>query len=461
MTTKHAPTRRSFTLPIGAAILALGACANSTEPQAHNDVEPTADSESALMNGTCGPKAVAVAGQTAPGTHGAVFDSNFGFDEPMISKNGNVAFIASYAPGTTSKSVTTPPDTGAGVFFWERGLNRLKPIAITGQKTDVGYLPPYKFNYDGPTIDESDLIAFAVRNITGGSATSALFQWDWRKPKVLVYQGQAAPGGGYFIEFDDLSENKHDDVAFIASYTPDYDVGVFLRTCGEDQIEAIVRAGDTLPDTGGGTLCGFPDGPWLTDSGAVLFQADCIAGGTGGLEESIFIKKPGKPLQSFLLVGPNASLDKTIGGIHIGRPGVNDSEATFLLDLENGMETTKVIATKKLWKTDVAVCATEGEALSSSRKLVLGGAPSIAADGTIAFAGESELLDESADWEAIFTCKAGTVKQIVTQGDPKPVGNNNYFGSLEESSNANGFVTFLDEGNTLQGVFISKTCNGK
>ena len=53
--------------------------------------------------------------------------------------------------------------------------------------------------------------------------------------------------------------NNNDDFAFIAVYTDDggstWKTGVFLKPSSGAMVQ-IVLNGDTLPDTGGGTLCG-------------------------------------------------------------------------------------------------------------------------------------------------------------------------------------------------------------
>lgn len=407
---------------------------------------------------------VAVGGQEAPGTGGKAFDqmsflNNLGFDEPMLGEGGEAAFIATFGGGS-----------GVGVFLWNDG--DLDRIAVTGQKTPAGILTGTGLgDFDGPAINGCGTVAFVARNMNGFSLSaapllkspvqlpnSALFQKErHEKLKVIAKQGDNAPGCGKFFSFDDISENDENQVAFIASYDGGNKSGVFLKSRRHD-IDTIVRFGDELPGTGGGTLCNAIDGPWLNNKGDVAFQADCIQGGTGGLEGSIFIKKHGRRhLRPLMLIGQDAPTGDVITDIQVGRPGLNDDSfvALFTLDATTDFQ---MIAKKSLDEDDdnFDVCMFTGDnppdPLNGS--LASNGSPTISEDGTVSFA--AEVHDGSNITEGIFQCRDGKLAIVALQGDDKPDTCGGTFGSLEEASGNNSQSIFLDETSEPTGVFVGE-----
>lgn len=394
-------------------------------------------------------KAVAVQGDVAPGTGGLTFTH---FDEPMINANDDVAFGASYS-------------TLFGFGFFLRHEKVLSPVILLGQTTAEGTIGP--FGFDGPALNSEGTVAVVANNITGGTTTAAVYRKKLGGPLVAIAkQGDAAPGvvGGTFVFFDDLAINNAGDIAFNATYTTDAGIttktGVFLKQRG-DPLVAILRNGDSLPGTGG-TFCGTfngdvaLDGPWLNDNGVVTFQADCISGGAGTFTGSVFIKKPEQSsIQAFVKIGDPgpASTGGTITEIKTGRPGLNETQAVMLLTISSTTPE-KVVVTKQLnGDQRVRVCATDQQSSPVGGGVIsFNGDPTIAGNGTIGMAVTVGLTDNT---DAIFTCKEKEISAIVLQGDPKPVGTGNTYGSVEESSNATGHVVFLDEGATLRGVYES------
>ena len=91
------------------------------------------------------------------------------------------------------------------------------------------------------------------------------------------------------------------------------------------------------------------DGPWINDSQVVVFKVDCISGGTGGLEGSAFIKRPGYSLESFVLIGEAApsSIGGTIEGFNLGRPALNNSNTLGFTASISGGSVESAIVTKK------------------------------------------------------------------------------------------------------------------
>lgn len=403
-------------------------------------------------------KAIAIEGQIAPGTGGKTFDhctaqdivvnaGNVCTDEPMVNDRGDVVFVSTYGGGT-----------GTGIFLWHEG--KLSPIAVTGQTTPAGTIGGGTFlsDYDGPAFNNDATVAFVANILTGGPSTTAVFQKRLGHGlTTIARQGDNAPGGGTFTFFDDLAQNNKGDVAFIAGYdNGGPQTGIFLKPA-EGSLRAIVRGGSKLTSTGW-TLCGFVDGPWLNDNGTVVFQADSVCDALGNslaaFDGSVFIKQLEKSIQPLVLIGDPGpkSVGGTITEIKIGRPGINRDQVGLILALTGG-STENVLATKPLkGSNDFSVCARQGDpAPAGGGVLSFNGDPAIAADGTLsmpATVGPNDSID------GIFTCRNGRSEPIALQGDVKPVGTGNTYGSLEEASLSEHYIVFQDESNSPTGVYL-------
>lgn len=411
--------------------------------------------------------AVAVEGEEVPGTGGLRFDaiyglySSTGFADPKVNEKGNVAFAASYSePQYGAPSLQAAVEEGAGIFFWSKQYKDLTPVGLTGQMTASGLLPAYLTDFNGPAFNDHDQVAFSVlRHPTG---RSAVFQWSpspYPELRVLADETDWVPGANSytFWEFGEVAENDKGDVAFVGIYDYGYKNGVFLKKHNSYDLRAIVNWGDELPGTRGGTLCGPGDGylvggPWINDDGDVLFQANCIRGGTPGLEGSVFMRRSGHDqIEPLVLIGESLPGfgEGTIKAIHIGQPGVNDQNVAMLIDVEGG-KSEKVIATRELTGNDwgLDVCARQDQRLEYGMELELYGAPTIAEDGVITFAGAAERIsnDYPIHRTAIFTCDNGDVEVVAAQGDVKPVAPWHFYGILGDASSADYHEVWLDKG---------------
>ncbi len=437
---------------------------------------------------------VAIEGRRAPHTGGLRFDSmgqGQGFRYPMINDHGDVAFIATYgqpavpelqAPETDATERSIPsggygPGTGVFAYDADDEHDQLRAIALAGQHTEVGTLPRPLPDWGPLALNDHDQIVFSVRNIGtddlversipgGVHARSAIFEGNVEdhRLKVLVRQGQPAPGGGFFDEFFNVSLNDRGDVAFLASIVNDTgaNFGIFLKKHDCDELEKIVRVGDPLYGGYGGTLCGEipPGGPWLNNDDIVLFQANCISEPTVGLPGSVFIKKPRHEIQPFVRVGedPPDLPGGPIVAIAIGQPGVNDDEAAMQLVIANPPTSGTLIASKKLEYGDgFDICAIGGQSLGDGFNLGLvpGDGPSIAEDGIIAFNGR---VDNSTARNGSFICKDQRVSAVALEGDRKPVGDYFQYGELFLTSNDDRHSVFVDVTQYPTGVFSAKTC---
>ncbi len=427
---------------------------------------------------------IAIEGQVAPGTGGQLFDhvtQTTGPNQPRINNHGDVSFVATYGLGAPTDLVERRIPNGgygpgAGVFAYDADEehDRLRPIALGGQQTEVGTLPRTLGGYSPAPVNDADQIAFAVRNIEGGSATSAIFQGDVEHAglEVLVRQGQRAPGGGYFEEFFEVAQNDQGDVAFTATLVGDSGAGsgVFLKRHDCDEIEEIVREGEPLYGTDGAFLCNAPNGPWLNNHEVVLFQANCITRGTTPdleLQGSVFITKPGDHApRLFVRRGddPNGVPGGPITRIQIGQPGVNDEELAMFLRVATPPGA--VIVSKKLDSEDgYDVCAIEGQNLGygATLGLLFEGSdpltgPSIAENGVIAFDGN---VQNTTTRQGSFICKDLRVSAAALEGDRKPVDTYFRYGGLIFTSSDDHHSTFMDPFEYPTGVFSARTCKPK
>ncbi|MBX5482806.1 MAG: hypothetical protein IRZ16_13345 [Myxococcaceae bacterium] len=306
------------------------------------------------------PKAVAIEGQEAPGTHGQLFDGQdsyyFGFDEPRVNDRGNAAFIATYGHYLLVSNSLTPMEIGgAGIFFWDRDEYQLRPVALAGQLTDVGYLSGDHGlkSFDGPALNKNNQIAFSADGIEPLSdnlvpqllnlycdTLSALFQANPVDDSCqsfdlvpIAQRGDAAPLDceAHFWDFNEVAENDYGDIAFEADLLKDgvevtvpaaaegpvtdgmtiegNSSGIFLWKSDENEFVTVVKEGDILPGVAGGHYCDYPKpgGPWLNNDRVVTFQANCIEDINGmrmpQYEGSIFIWREDRGVELFLKKG--------------------------------------------------------------------------------------------------------------------------------------------------------------
>lgn len=401
---------------------------------------------------------IAVERGKAPGT-GERF---IAFDEPMVNESGDVAFNASFG------------GNGFGVFF--KGHDEKKGndegislVAKTGEFVNfVGRLSLNGDDFDGPKINDNGTVLFVVRNITNGRTTAAVFQKKFNDDllkldndlKVILKQGDPAPGtnNGVFVEFDDMDQNNHDDVAIIATYTEDggmtLKAGVFLITAHDGDrnvdtrddldVEPILLHGDFLPGTGGAIFNGTNresiDGPWLNDKRVVVFQVDDLT--IGAFSGSVFAKEPDEGLEAFVLIGE--PLPPSFGGGNVtdivtSRPAFNNSNQLGF----NLGET--FIVTKKLGGTIMGLVPNGTRAPRTHNGFFNGfSAPTINNEGFLQFS--ADVTGDPVNDRGIFVWnpERNKVEALVLRGDPKPKGGHWSF-ELEEGSISDGYVVFLDE----------------
>jgi hypothetical protein len=276
---------------------------------------------------------------------------------------------------------------------------------------------------------------------------------------AIVKQGDSAPGSinGVFAVFDDMSINHNNDVGFIAAYTEDNGVtfkgGVFLYSGKDGSVSKIVTDGDPVP--GGGVFhaksAGAFDGPWLNDKGVVAFIAD--VGGAG----AVFAKQPGQPIEA--VVRPGDAVPFTGGGtingsIGIGSVGLNNQNTLGFETEISGGSTDAVVASKKLGGS-IQVCAKDGDHAPGTTGTFSGSGSalsntSINDDGSLIF--HADVAGDTTNFQGIFDCKRGSTDALVLTGDTRP--NGGTYGNTEEEAVGGNAVVFDDEGTTPLGVYL-------
>lgn len=154
-----------------------------------------------------------------------------------------------------------------------------------------------------------------------------------RQVDSLAKVGDAAPGGGAFASFIALQAAGND--AVFAAYVDPSTRGVFLS--GRNGPIQIIREGDVLPDTGGGTL--FNLGPVVASGKRIAFTGT-VSGGT--VSDGLFVWDHGR-LTRFASSGDSAGAAGTFGSafnddIESGVPSIvtMGSSPAFVADLTGG-----------------------------------------------------------------------------------------------------------------------------
>ena len=164
----------------------------------------------------------------------------------------------------------------------------------------------------------------------------------------------------------------------------------------------------------------------MNDSGVVAFQADCISGGTGGFQGSVFVKRPGHSIESFVLIGQvlhRARLGAPSKNISIGRPALNNSNTLGFIASIIGGSVESAVVTKRLGESPVScVKSTTSTGNEELVKFCGFAQPAMNQNGTL-FAPSGfgrGLCCRERGTQGIFTCQCGVVQAIVLEGDPIP-----------------------------------------
>lgn len=333
---------------------------------------------------------MAIAGMPAPG--GGVF-GRFGVEsQPVaapVNVRGDVAFFATLA--------RSPADEG---LFVARG-GRIARIAAIGDPVPGGGALAGFTEHPALAIAASGSVVFGAQ-VTGGRASEALFVWTGGRLNAIAQSATAAPGiaGGAFAGFAAPVINDAGDVAFLATIRRGRETqdAIYLRRKG--QLRPVVTAGDPAP--GGGTFSALAT-PAMNNKGAVAFAALVEQ---GERPAGIFIVTDGKIRRA---IGAG---DAVPGGGMFTRlseqVGLDDAgHVVFTAFLRDTASRGAVFLDHQL------VASIGMDAPGGGRFVSFGEAPSLAADGTVAFIGA---LD-GAPGMAAFSCGPGGLQRRVAVGD--------------------------------------------
>jgi hypothetical protein len=329
-----------------------------------------------LASAQYGYGAIALGGEAAPGTGGASYVN--GFQDVAVNAAGRVAFLAELSGGTASwgaflhdAGTTAPvalggdtaPDTGGGSYFLPGGfvtLNALDEVtfvaAVLGGSVSTGLFRAAGGTHQSvvlpgdpaPGTGVGSFSAFSsasegngghaafAANVAGGSATSGLFQNAGGTTTALVLAGDTAPdsGGGVFTDFLVPASNGSGSVVFLSNLTGSTPTGGIFLSDGAATL-AVALEGDVAPQTGGGTYAVIPSPAAINDLGDVVLPAALAGGSAAG---GVFLRDGASgELRPVVLAGAPAP---TAGGESFAafdRVAINDAgQVAFLATLSNG-----------------------------------------------------------------------------------------------------------------------------
>jgi hypothetical protein len=350
---------------------------------------------------------IAIAGEVAPDTGGALHDNSF--FSVVLNDEGEVAFLNDltgggpgwglflYGPGGSaglSLEGDTAPETGGGSYF------------LPGGFTSV--------NDDG----EASFMAVAL----GGSATSGIFlDSGGGADLAVVVAGQSAPGtgGGTFDgalnALNAHSLNAGGDVAFTDTVTGGtIGSGVFRYSGGART--SVSLEGDSAPGTGGAVYDGF-ESPAMNDAGDVVFPAFLVGG--SGATRGLFRDSGGVGA----MLGLEGDLAPDTGGgtlVDFLFPDQNaNGDVAFLSDVTGGTATGGVFRIVGGSVSAVAVDGGTAPGTGGGTYATITSLAPINQAGDVAFsatlAGGS--VDAGVFW---FDASAGQVVSVALFGEPAP-----------------------------------------
>ena len=210
-------------------------------------------------------------GDPAPGTGGRL--RNRLLNTLYTNANGTVAFNAQVIGGTVGAASSVWSGTAAGV------LSKIVADGDTDPNTNTAF-QTIGINQIIPSpINDASLVVFVA---TAQSRQGLYIGTAGGFPVRIVRNGDAAPGGGTFANFQVQSINQNGQVAFAATTTggPGQNQGIFIGSPG-GAVTKVAVSGDPAP--GGGTFFTFPNVVSFNDSGEVAMIASMgPAGATGG-----------------------------------------------------------------------------------------------------------------------------------------------------------------------------------
>jgi hypothetical protein len=220
--------------------------------------------EGIFLAGADGLRAIALAGDDAPGVPAGVL---VGFGAPALNDNDELAFVASVRRGRDLLDV---------LYFWNgRRLQRLmakgeRLLGIGGTMDGIGE----------PALNNSGVVAFPAA-IFKGPVLGGIFVTGARALRLLAGAGDRMPNGAMILRFSErVAIDGDGGIAFGAYLGMDGIAREAVLRIGPEGLAEIAVEGALAP--GGGRYSGF--GPWPTvGPGGVTAFIAALDGGPGPL----------------------------------------------------------------------------------------------------------------------------------------------------------------------------------
>ena len=222
---------------------------------------PTAN-ESRAISGPSSLRLVVSAGQSSPA--GGKFNRFDVQTQPIVAPvnaRGHVAFYASVMRSKTTE----------GIFLaTEQGLFKLAGVGDT--VSGAGVLSEFA-GHPVPALNDLDGVAFGAA-VARASATEGVFLASGGRLTTIALSGNDAPGipNGTFAEFDSPTIDNWNDVAFVATVRRGRETLQALYLYAGGKLRKLVAEGDRLPPPQRGAFEKFGV-PAINNKGVIAFPA--------------------------------------------------------------------------------------------------------------------------------------------------------------------------------------------
>jgi len=222
----------------------------------------TPDTDSAFWMGTPGNlQLLAREGSPAPG--GLVYGDSQGFDYPVLSSKGNVAFLSNIAGGASPY--------GNRAFFAGAPGN-LQLVAHTNDPapgTDTTFRDIHG-GWNTPRINDRGEVFFAS---TLNDDTRGIWSGKPGQLQLVARTGDAAPGlnGAQYDFFFDLGLNERGDVTYRADTAPGDDDSFAIYAGRPNNPQLVAATGQHAPGAEDGVDFGYLTDPVINKDGQVAF----------------------------------------------------------------------------------------------------------------------------------------------------------------------------------------------
>jgi hypothetical protein len=308
-------------------------------------------------------------GDLVPG--GGKLSEFAGHPVPALNDSDKVAFGAAVAGARATE----------GVFLASEGT--LKAIALSGNDApDV--LAGTFAEFDAPTINNSDEVAFVARVRRGRETFQALYLYSGGKLRKLVAQGDRTPRGGTFEKFGVPAINNKGVIAFpaVLEHAPVLG-GIFVA--GTRDLRMLLGVGEPGPNDA--MLVRISERVAINDEDNVALSAELRAGNT--TKEAVLVITFSGPIE-IAAVGDNAPGGGTFSGFgpwpSLGPGGV----VAFIASIDGGPGPLGLYAGQP---PNFKCVATVGERLANGKVLpafALNPVTSAGANGGMTFATMAE-----------------------------------------------------------------------